>query len=82
MFKNHNLHKKCIMHKQSKMNDMLEQSNFQILRCLFRDDGVVLEQKNTSMTPIKIKSYLPLGAIFQAGVFFSFRCQKKLKRVF
>ena len=37
------------MHKQSQinclLNDMREQSNFRILRCLFRDEGVVLEQK-------------------------------------
>ena len=46
------------------LNDMLEQSNFRILRCLFRDGGVVLEQKVTPKTPIKIKSYL-LGAIFR-----------------
>ena len=31
---------------------MKKQSNFRIVRCLFRDEGVVLEQKYTSMTPI------------------------------
>ena len=57
------------MHKQSKinclLNDMREQSNFRILRCLFQDEGVVLEQINTSMTSIIIKSYL-MGAIFRS----------------
>ena len=46
------------------LNDMLEQSNFRILRCLFRDGEVVLEQKVTPMIPIKMKNYL-LGAIFR-----------------
>ena len=51
------------MHKQSKknylLNDMLEKSDFRILRCLFWDEGVVLEQNYTRI----IKSYL-LQAIF------------------
>ena len=40
----------------------IEQSNFRIFWCQFRVEGV-LEKKVTSMTPIKIKSYL-LGTIF------------------
>ena len=41
---------------------MLEQSNFTVF---FRDEGVVLEQINTSMTSIIIKSYLMI-AIFRS----------------
>ena len=51
--------------KNCLLNDILEQSNFRILRGSFRDEGFVLEQKNTSMTPNKIKSY-------QSGTFFEF----------
>ena len=41
----------------------IEQSNFCIFWCQFRVKGVVLDEKVTSKTPIKIKSYL-LGTIF------------------
>ena len=41
----------------------IEQSNFRIFWCQFRVEGVVLDEKVTSMTPIKIKSYL-LETIF------------------
>ena len=36
----------------------IEQSNFRIFWCQFRVEGVVLDEKVTSMTPVKIKSYL------------------------
>ena len=36
---------------------LLAQSNFRIFWCQFRVEGVVLDEKVTSMTPIKIKSY-------------------------
>ena len=42
---------------------MEEQSNFRIFWCQYLVEGVVLDEKVTSMTPIKIKSYL-LGTIF------------------
>ena len=48
----------------------IEQSNFRIFWCQFRVEGVILDEKITSMTPIKIKSLLSL------------RGQKSLKSVF
>ena len=37
---------------------MKEQSNFRIFWCQYLVEGVVLDEKVTSMTPIKIKSYI------------------------
>ena len=52
----------------------IEQSNFRIFWCQFRVEGVVLDEKVTSMTPIKIKRDQPF--------LLSFRGQKSLKSVF
>ena len=60
---------------------MQEQSNFRILLCLYRDEGVVIKPKNTSMTPFEIKSYL-LIAIFWPFFFLVLGAKKPKEAVF